>query len=162
MQREVKVDRLKIEPLETKLDLSHALNCEMDADGTRYSLIVIPFEGYLGCGFISTSDSFLVVDGGEKTAYAFRENPNWSYVWEKLIRGYRQGDGEMDAINTAHLIQLAQAEIVKQQANMEEPDETQRRMHEETVIYHFGEGRLEEENKDEEDEGETEEKDKDE
>jgi len=152
MQREVKIDRLKIEPLATKLDLSHALNCEMDADGTRYSLIVIPFEGYLGCGFLSTSDSFLVVDGGEKTAYAFRENPNWSYVWEKLIRGYRQGLGERDAINTAHLIQLAQAEIVKQQAD----PEAQRKAHEEAVIYHFGEGRLEEEEAeaDEEDEDE--------
>jgi len=154
MQREVKIDRLKIEALgdKTRLDLSHALNCEMDADGTKYSLLVIPFKGYLGCGFISQANAFLVIDGGEKTAYAFLEDPNWSYVWEKLIRGYRQGLGERDAINTAHLIQLAQAMIVKRQAEREPDQEAQRKTHEESVLYHFGEGRLEEEDEEDEDE----------
>ena len=45
----------------------------MEADGTRYEVLVIPFKEYLGMGYISMSGpAYLVVDGGEKTAYAFR------------------------------------------------------------------------------------------
>jgi len=111
---EVEPTMLKLEPLIERATLfgGLALNCEMDADGTKYSLLVIPFKGYIGCGFISQEDAYLVVDGGERTAYVFKSSPNWSYVWEKLIRGYRQGLGETDAKNTAYLIAKATEKII--------------------------------------------------
>ena len=111
---EVEYTKLELKPLSEKATLLtlYALNCEMEADGTRYSLLVIPFSGYIGCGFISQDDAYLVVDGGEKTAYVFKSDPHWSYVWEKLIRGYRQGLGETDAKNTAYLIAKAVERIV--------------------------------------------------
>ena len=76
----------------------------MEADGTRYEVLVIPFKGYLGLGYMSMSNGYLVVDGGEKTAYTFRTPPATDYVWEKLIRAYRTGFGRTDAKNTAALI----------------------------------------------------------
>ena len=111
---EVEYTKLELKPLSEKAILlgMHALNCEMEADGTRYSLLVIPFVGYIGCGFISQNDAYLVVDGGEKTAYVFKSDPHWSYVWEKLIRGYRAGLGTTDAKNTAYLIEKAVEKIV--------------------------------------------------
>jgi len=115
----------------------------MEADGTRYEVLVIPFKGYLGLGYISMSNGYLVVDGGEKTAYTFKNPPVWDYVWEKLIRGYRQGLGETDAQNTAHLI----AHVIGA-AQDEAAQEAEREAHEEAVLYHFGEGRLEAEDVD--------------
>ena len=166
----------------------------MEADGTRYEVLVIPFKEYLGCGFMSMSGpAYLVVDGGEKTAYAFRNPPMWDYVHEKLIRGYRDGYGSTDAKNTAHLIAhmigAAQDEAAQEQAEQEAPGEVhvffpkcygtakvevregvtnteclmcsledrcrkeneERKAHEEHVMYHYGEARLEEDEEDEED-----------
>ena len=118
----------------------------MEADGTRYEVLMIPFKEYLGCGFISMSGpAYLVVDGGEKTAYAFRTPPTWDYVGEKLIRSWRSGYGRTDAKNTAHLIAhvigVAQDHAVVEAAY--EALEREAEAYEEGVLYHFGEGRLE-------------------
>ena len=127
----------------------------MEADGTRYEVLVIPFKGYLGLGYISMSNGYLVVDGGEKTAYTFKNPPVWDYVWEKLIRGYRQGLGETDAQNTAHLIAhvigAAQDEAAQEQAKQEAREQEARKQYEEHVIYNFGEARLEEDDEEAED-----------
>ena len=122
----------------------------MEADGTRYEVLMIPFKEYLGCGFISMSGpAYLVVDGGEKTAYAFRTPPTWDYVGEKLIRSWRSGYGRTDAKNTAHLIgyvMQAARDYEEHEAEAEARpayEELEREAYEEGVLYHFGEGRLE-------------------
>jgi hypothetical protein len=77
-------------------------SAQLEKDGTLYDILIIPFKGSLGCGYISNSNAYLVIDGLEKTAYAFTGNTHYTYVQEKLIRD--REFGRKDAENTTSLI----------------------------------------------------------
>jgi hypothetical protein len=85
-----------------KQDNINGYSAQLEKDGTRYDILVIPYKGELGCGYISNSNAYLVIDGLEKTAYAFKGNTHYSYVQEKLIRD--RAFGTKDAQNTTSLI----------------------------------------------------------
>jgi hypothetical protein len=90
-------DIIKIYPQEN----INGFNAVLNADGTRYNILVIPFKGDLSCGYIDTRNAFLVIDGLNKTAYAFGSGYiHPSYVHEKLIKS----DSKTDARNLTQLI----------------------------------------------------------
>lgn len=80
---------VKIQPQEN----INGFNSALEKDGTRYNILTIPFKGELGCGYIDTSNAFLVIDGLNRSAYAFGSGYiDPSYVHEKLIKGESRSD----------------------------------------------------------------------
>lgn len=99
---------VKIQPQEN----INGFNSALEKDGTRYAILTIPFKGELGCGYIDSSNAFLVIDGLNKTAYAFGSGYiHPSYVHEKLIRDYPQW-GKKDAENLTSLIRATINHII--------------------------------------------------
>lgn len=100
-------ETIKIYPQEN----INGFNTILNKDGTRYNLLVIPFKGDLSCGYIDTRNAFLVIDGLNKSAYAFGSGyiaP--SYIQEKLMRSdpYARKDAE----NTKILLDITISHII--------------------------------------------------
>jgi hypothetical protein len=91
----------------------YTVQVDLDNDGTRYGVILIPFTGNIGCVFMSMRNGVMVIDGGEKTSYTFHLDSYLSvdYVAEKLQREKGRFASIPDMKNTTNAIRKGMDKI---------------------------------------------------
>ena len=114
-----------------------AFQMTAEAEATRYALIGFPHKKW-DVGLFGTG--YLIVDPLFRCAYVFRDYVADSYLFEKW-----NGRREVITRRDAEILAKMATKLIEHIKAWEASDQdTQRRAYEEAVTYHFGEGRLEE------------------